>query len=225
MSTMGCNPKELFEAYEKLILRHIRRKTPDDAIAEDIASELWVRVVDYAERFENNGSVKAWLYKIADNLVSDFWEETLLPEDGTKIVRKRTESLSHLPKRDREILGNRSVGKDEEDGPEYEPRDHCPSPEAWLLALEQDEAVDVILRQIGEPSRAVLEYRLQGLSLSEIAEKTNTPLSAVKARFYRGKSKLSESAVPTAKPGAGTNNLCCGSIECRPEKWVFYAGK
>jgi RNA polymerase sigma factor (sigma-70 family) len=226
MSTTGCNPKELFEAYEKPILRHIRRKTPDDAVAEDIASELWVRVVGYAERFENNGSVKAWLYKIADNLVSDFWGETLLPEDGTKIKRKRTERLSHLPKRDCEILGNRGVGKDEEeDGQEYDPRDRCPSPEAWLLALERDETVDVILRQIDAPSRAVLKYRLQGLSLSEIAEKTNTPLSAVKARFYRSKSKLSETAVPTVRPGDKANNLRCGSIECRPEKWVFYAGK
>ncbi len=233
MST-GCNPEELFKAYEQPILRHIRRKTPDDYTAEDLASELWCRVVGHADQFDNRGSVKAWLYKIADNLVIDFRSKTLLPENEDKIPRKRTERLNHLSKRDREILGNRGFGKeqddseDEADGPAFQPNDCCPSPEEWLLALEQEEAVDVILRQIDTPSRAVLEYRLQGLSLNEIAEKTDTPLSAVKARLYRGKSKLLETtqtASPPAKSNGNAKKLRCGSIECRPEKWVFYAGR
>lgn len=245
MGTMGCNPEELFKAYEAPILRHIRghkivqrmqRETGNDAasIAEDISSELWVRVLEHKDQFDDNGSVKSWLYTIAENLVKDHQRTRFireLDEDGRVSWRKRAERLDHLVKRDRKTLGNAGTEndpEDEADSPSFQPRDCCPSPQEWLIALEQDEAVDVILRQIDAPSRAVLEYRLQGMSLSEIAEKTSTPLSAVKARLYRGKSKLLETALAEGrpvKPGTKANNLRCGSIECRPEKWVFYAGK
>ncbi len=239
MSTTGCNPEELFKAYEAPILRHIRghkivqriqSETGNDAasIAEDISSELWVRVLEHKDQFDNNGSVKSWLYTIAENLVKDYQRTRFIrevDENGRVVRRKRAERLDHLDKRDRKTLGNAGVEnpEDEADSPSFEPRDCCPSPQEWLLALEQEEAVDFILRRIDAPSRAVLEYRLQGMSLSEIAEKTNTPLSAVKARLYRGKSKLSETA-QTASPSASLR-LRARSIECRPERWVFYAGR
>lgn len=226
MST-GCNPGELFKEFEKPILRHLRRKTPDDASAEDLASELWVRVVDYADKFDGNkGSVKAWLYTIADNLISDFWDETLLPKNEDGIPRKRTERLNHLRKSDREILGNRGIGKDPdaENAPEYDTVDRCPSPEEWLIALEQDESVDVILRQIDTPSRVVLKSRLQGMSLNEIAEKTNTPLSAVKARLYRGQAKARMCRDESnARRGNYEPRIKCGSVECRRAHWFPYS--
>lgn len=240
MST-GCNPEELFKAYKAPILRYIRghkivrrflKETRDDAavVAEDISTEVWLRVLNNEDKFDaNKGNVKDWLYTIADRLVMDFGKKRYIREvdaGGRVSWRGRAERIDYLVQRDRKTLGNDAgVDEDETDSPGFDPRDDCPTPEEWLSALERDESVDVILRQIDAPSRAVLEYRLQGLSLSEIAKKTNTPLSAVKARFYRGKSKLSETTVPTVKPGAKANNLRCGSIECRPEKWVFYAGQ
>ena len=248
MSTTGCNPEELFKAYRAPILRYIRghkivrrflRETGDDAavVVEDISTEVWLRVLNNEDKFDaNKGSVDDWLYKIADNLVKDFGRKRYIrevDENGRERWRgSRAERIDYLVQRDRKTLGNDAVADeddtDETDNPRFEPRDECPSPEEWLAALEQDEAVDVILRQIDTPSRAVLEYRLQGLSLSEIAEKTDTPLSAVKARLYRGKSKLLDTAQTAGgpvKPGVKANNLRCGSIECRPEKWVFYAGR
>jgi RNA polymerase sigma factor (sigma-70 family) len=217
------------------IVRRFLQETRDDAdtVAEDISTEVWLRVLNNEDKFDaNKGNVKDWLYTIAGRLVMDFGKKRYIREvdpDGRESWRGRAERIDYLVQRDRKTLGN-DAGVDEDetdesDSPGFEPRDDCPTPEEWLSALEQDESVDVILRQIDAPSRAVLEYRLQGLTLSEIAEKTNTPLSAVKARVYRGKSKLIKTAQTAGRPVAKANNLRCGSIECRPEKWVFYAGK
>ena len=224
MST-GYKTDELYAAFKEPILRHLKwelwtvlQETGDDAIAEDLSSELWLRVLKHEGRFENSGSVKSWLYTIADNLMKDYLRDEFIravDEDGCVKWRKRRERLDHLLKSDRKILGNAGAEKDPEDEadcPPFQPRDSRPSPQEWLLASEQDEFVDGVLRQIDAPSRAVLEYRLQGLSLTEIAEKTNTPLSAVKSRLYRGRARLLEM---TETP------IRCGSIECRPEKWVF----
>lgn len=205
---------ELYAAYKAPILRYLKWKlrnvlseTGDDAIAEDISSELWLRVLKHEGQFENKGSVKSWLYTIADNLVKDFWRDTLIryvDRYGDTRTRPRMDRLDYPPK---------TSGEDPEDGKDS-PASNLPDArmEAWLSGLEETDAADVILRQVDPPFRVVLKLRLQGFTLDEIAEKTNMPLSAVKARFYRGKARLLEMRETPIR---------CGSIECRPEKWVF----
>jgi RNA polymerase sigma factor (sigma-70 family) len=179
--------EELFKAYKEPILRYVRSLTRDEDAAKDISQELWVRVLQHEGQFEDDGHVKRWLFTIARNLVTDFRRTR---------KRKPVESLDNLSKRDRKTLGNdggRVADKeDEKAGRRFEPRGRCTTPEAWSSTVEEDEKIEALLLQIEPPYRAGLDSWLHGLTIGEIAEKTNMPLSAVKARFYRGKSRLLE---------------------------------
>jgi RNA polymerase sigma-70 factor (ECF subfamily) len=179
--------QELHAKFGKRLLRYLKFSTGDDEVAEDISQKLWVRVLEHEGPFEDSGQGESWLFTIARHLVIDF---------RRKRKRKPTESLDDLYKRDRRILGNGrgagEDGEDENDSPGFEPRDHCPTPEAWLSTVEEDEKVEAVLSQIEPLYCAVLKPWLHGSTIGEIAEKTSTPVSAVKARFYRGKSKLLE---------------------------------
>jgi RNA polymerase sigma-70 factor (ECF subfamily) len=58
----------LLERYEDLIRRHVWRFTHDDAAAQDLAQEAFLRVWTRAAQWDGRGSFKAWLYRIATNL-------------------------------------------------------------------------------------------------------------------------------------------------------------
>lgn len=217
MGTTGCNPEELFKAYKAPILRYIRghkivqqiRREMGDAnevasIAEDISQELWLRVLKHEGQLENTRRTKSWLYTIADNLVKDYQRTRF---------RKRTERLETLGSAGAE---NRAG---EEDSPSFEPLD-CRAQE-WLLNLEEEEEVDFRLLRIDVPSGEVIKYRLAGWSLSEIAEMTDTPLSTVKARFYRAKAKLETETSPVVHLELA--HMRCGSIETLRKRHMFFA--
>jgi RNA polymerase sigma-70 factor (ECF subfamily) len=58
----------LFERYGELIRRHLARITRDDAAAQDLVQEVFLRVWTRAEQWDGRGPFKAWLYRIATNL-------------------------------------------------------------------------------------------------------------------------------------------------------------
>ena len=60
----------LYDRHFDAIYNYIVRRVSDDAVAEDIAAEVWERALVAIERFEQRGvPFAAWLYRIAGNLV------------------------------------------------------------------------------------------------------------------------------------------------------------
>ncbi|MDR3751035.1 MAG: sigma-70 family RNA polymerase sigma factor [Terracidiphilus sp.] len=100
------------------------------------------------------------------------------------------------------------------------------NPERRYLEDERSNNLATLMQKLDPIYRAVLDATLRGMTLAEIAEETEEPLSTVKARYYRGLAKLKVLAHNAGVRLAALNgHVRCGSIECRPEKWVFYAGK
>lgn len=68
-------------AFDKLYLRHknglfnfILRSLAYPAVAEEIAQDVWMAVIDNANRFESGeATFRTWLYRIASNKVVDFY--------------------------------------------------------------------------------------------------------------------------------------------------------
>ena len=58
----------LLERYREPILRHLLRFTRDDAAAQDLVQEVFLRVWTRAAQWDGRGAFKAWLYRIATNL-------------------------------------------------------------------------------------------------------------------------------------------------------------
>jgi len=64
---------ELYDRYQPAIYRYIFYRVDNTATAEDLTSEVFVRLVERIDRFRYQGRpLLAWLYTIARNLVMRF---------------------------------------------------------------------------------------------------------------------------------------------------------
>jgi RNA polymerase sigma-70 factor (ECF subfamily) len=58
----------LLNRYEEMIRRHLWRYVRDEAAAQDLLQEVFVRVWTRSAQWDGRGSFKAWLYRIATNM-------------------------------------------------------------------------------------------------------------------------------------------------------------
>jgi RNA polymerase sigma-70 factor (ECF subfamily) len=62
----------LYEAHVQAIYRYIAYRVDSDAIAEDITSEVFLRMVKNLPAYRDTGApLGAWLYRVAANLITD----------------------------------------------------------------------------------------------------------------------------------------------------------
>ena len=94
---------ELYDLYAPKIYAYLYRRVQDAQLAEDLTSEVFVRVLQaiQAEQFWHT-SFRAWLYRIAHNQVIDYYrqqsrmavvplEEQLIAADGEDVDALRAE--------------------------------------------------------------------------------------------------------------------------------------
>jgi len=68
---------EIYDRHQPVVYRYIFYRVGDAVIAEDLTSEVFVRLVDSIEDFTYQGRpLLAWLYTIARNLVTDHHRRT-----------------------------------------------------------------------------------------------------------------------------------------------------
>lgn len=77
---------ELYHLYHPKIYRYIYFRVGSEAVAEDLAGDVFVRMVSHIDRFTYRGRpFLAWLYTIARNLMTDYYRRegraTHLPLD------------------------------------------------------------------------------------------------------------------------------------------------
>ncbi len=65
---------ELYRRYVDSIYRYIYYRVQDEATAEDLTAEVFMRVVESIDRYNDCGiPISAWLYRIANARVIDHW--------------------------------------------------------------------------------------------------------------------------------------------------------
>jgi len=82
---------EIYDQQQPAIYRYIFYRVGDVATAEDLTSEVFVRLVEKVDRFTYRGRpLLAWLYTIARNLVTDYrrraGQAAMLPLDGQLVA-------------------------------------------------------------------------------------------------------------------------------------------
>jgi RNA polymerase sigma-70 factor (ECF subfamily) len=83
----------LYDEYYVKIARYVYTRIGNTSEAEDIASEVFLKALDSLDRYQDRGlPMQAWLFKIAHNLVVDYFRSrskyTTLPIDAVEIVEK-----------------------------------------------------------------------------------------------------------------------------------------
>ena len=75
--------KTLYHRYYKALYRLLWRRTRDDEVCKDIGQEVFIRVWTTRHKLDSNRSIKAYLYRIANNLAIDH-------------QRKKSTQMAHL---------------------------------------------------------------------------------------------------------------------------------
>jgi RNA polymerase sigma-70 factor (ECF subfamily) len=67
------NIQTLFETHHDEIYRYLWRQCFDDALAQDIVQDTFLKALNKLDGLHNHSNLRAWLYRIATNTLHDHW--------------------------------------------------------------------------------------------------------------------------------------------------------
>lgn len=71
----------LFERHGERLFSYLWRLNQDRQLSEDLAQEVFVRILRFRSGFRNGHSFTAWMYSIARNLQMDHWRKKRFESD------------------------------------------------------------------------------------------------------------------------------------------------
>ena len=160
---------EVFREYRRPIYNYLLRMTQNQAEAEDLTQETFIRAHRSLPTFRGEASLSTWLYRIATNVSFDHFRRRTTRQAETALSLEKIEF--------------------------YEDRDSNtpPSPEQLAARSEMSACVQAFVQRLPPDHRVVLVLKdLQGLKNREIAEVLDCSLATVKIRLHRARTKLRE---------------------------------
>lgn len=164
----SLNFADVFREHQHTIYNYLLRLTQNQAEAQDLTQEAFIRVHHSLPTFRGEASLTTWLYRIATNVSFDHFRrnatrqaKTALPLDGAE--------------------GTQAWVIDETPS----------SPEQQAIQSEMSACVQRFIQRLPPTYRAVLVlHDLQGLKNPEIADVLGCSLDTVKIRLHRARNKL-----------------------------------
>ena len=160
---------QLVARYQRRLLRLVLRLLRDQAEAEDVVQETFLRAYRALPRFRGEAAFYTWLYRIALNGARN------------AILRRRQRSSpqgvmpSQLPA----------------------PVPEIGTPESMLLSKQVMLAIDAALEALPLELRTAIVLReIEGLSYEEIAQIMECPLGTVRSRIFRAREAIARRLRP-----------------------------
>ncbi|NMO97975.1 RNA polymerase sigma factor SigW [Paenibacillus lemnae] len=159
---------ELLELYKDKIFHLAYRMLYNRHEAEDIVQETFLRVYKNLDRYDEHQKFSTWIYRIGTNLCIDR-------------LRKRKPSYSlDADMNDQEGM----------DGYSMIPSDDR-SPESEVLLSETQRIIHQAMETLPAKYKGIMILRyIQDLSLQEISEILDLPVTTIKTRVHRGREFL-----------------------------------
>lgn len=155
----------ILAAYGPRLYGYFYRATADRDDAEDLVSEVMLRVVRMLGSYDERGRFEPWLFRIAANLVRDRIRRRKAAPSSLSLSAESSEGANLG-----EILAGPSRAVD-----------------ADLLAEEAGEQLMVALETLDESTRQMILLRhFADMSFAEIAELMGCPLGTALAKVHRG---------------------------------------
>lgn len=157
----------LFARHRRALYSYLVRMTTDRAAADEIFQETFSRLIDRRPRFATSGELRAWLYRVARNLLID----------GARRQRHRQALSLDGAHRDGEgntPLVERLATSD-------------PDPESEAARREVQHALAEALAALSSEQRETILLRERsGFTVAEIARLMGCPSNTVKSRLRYG---------------------------------------
>jgi len=155
----------LAQKYHRPIIHFLFRMVRNQAIAEELAQEVFLRVYRSRESYRAEAKFTTWLYRIATNLAVNHARDTR---------HERAARNVYLD------------APDEETGTTPDVADEGLSVEQSLLRAERMKAIRTHVMALPERQRmAVLMHKYQGMDYREIGEVLKLSESAIKSLLFR----------------------------------------
>jgi len=162
----------LAEKYHRPIMHFLFRMVGNQAIAEELAQEVFLRVYRARGSYRAEARFTTWLYRIATNLAVNYARDT---------KNERTAQTVYLDQPDEETGTSPDLADDE------------PSAEERLLRDERMAAIRRHVMALPERQRmAVLMHKYQGMDYRQIGEVLKLSESATKSLLFRAYQTLRE---------------------------------
>jgi RNA polymerase sigma-70 factor (ECF subfamily) len=166
--------RELLRRYERPVFSLIYRMVRDRALAEDLAQETFIKVLNALDSYRPEYKFSSWVFKIANNAAID------------QLRRRELDTLS--------LDGAPHARTAEEvEATALQAADRQESP---LAELESRELGTLIEQAVGrlrpEYRTCILLRHVEGRSYEEIAEVMDLPLGTVKTYIHRARLELRE---------------------------------
>jgi RNA polymerase sigma-70 factor (ECF subfamily) len=162
----------LVQKYRRPMLSFMYRMVRNQAAAEDLAQEVFLRVYRSRETYAANAKFTTWLYRIATNLAVNYARDTRhnRPEVSTSLDEPDAETglMPDLP-------------------------DGTPNAEENILRRERLAAIRGHVQALPERQRlAVVMHKYQGMDYRQIADVLHLSESATKSLLFRAYESLRE---------------------------------
>jgi RNA polymerase sigma-70 factor (ECF subfamily) len=162
----------LIGKYRKPIINFMYRMTRNQAVAEELAQEVFLRVYRSRETYRAEARFSTWLYRIATNLGVNHARDTR---------HERTASTIYLDE------------PDSETGTSPDVADQTPGVESAMLRDERMAAIrDFVLALPERQKMAVLMHKYEGMDYKQIGDVLKLSESATKSLLFRAYQTLRE---------------------------------
>ncbi|MBS1802021.1 MAG: sigma-70 family RNA polymerase sigma factor, partial [Cyanobacteria bacterium SZAS LIN-3] len=158
--------------YHRAMISFLFRMVHNQAVAEELAQEVFLRVYRSRESYRAEAKFTTWLYRIATNLAVNHARDT---------------------KHERSAQNVYLDAPDEESGTTPDVADDTPTVEQTLLRDERMAAIRAHVMELPERQRmAVLMHKYQGMDYKQIGEVLKLSESATKSLLFRAYQTLRE---------------------------------
>jgi RNA polymerase sigma-70 factor (ECF subfamily) len=174
LAQQGREPayRELIRRYERPVFSLVFRMVRDRELAEDLAQETFIKVLNNIDRYVPEFKFSSWLFKIANNLAIDHLRRRQLPTISMHGAPDAT-TTSRIEATTFEIASDGESALEE-----LESRELGTAIEKAIAALRPEYRSCIMLRHV------------EGRSYEEIAATLDLPLGTVKTYIHRARHEL-----------------------------------
>ena len=171
--------RELVRRYERPVFSLIFRMVRDREIAEDLAQDTFIKVLNNIDRYRPEFKLSSWLFKIANNVAIDHLRKRQL-ETVSMEGSPHASTATEIEATSFEIASQLESPLDE-----MEARELGSSIERAIAALRPEYRSCIMLRHV------------EGRSYEEIAAILDLPLGTVKTYIHRARHELRDALSET----------------------------
>ena len=183
LAQQGREPafRELVRRYERPVFSLIYRMVRDREMAEDLAQDTFIKVLNHIDRYRPEFKFSSWLFKIANNVAIDQMRRrsiSTVSMDGSPHALSAAEA---------EASSFDVAARQETALEEIESRELGSAIEIAIASLRPEYSACIMLRHV------------EGRSYEEIAATLDLPLGTVKTYIHRARNELRAALEPLRK--------------------------